>query len=132
MKIKAAVLEKMGAATPYEKSKPLAVQAVELDSPGNGEVLVKVAAAGLCHSDLSVIDGNRPRPTPMVTRLLLPSQPINALDLTRQRALAWRGDLRSRRHVMRQRLHFVVGQVVSDVRHRGDAVANALASFEVP
>ena len=66
MKIKAAVLEKMGAATPYEKSKPLAVQAVELDSPGNGEVLVKVAAAGLCHSDLSVIDGNRPRPTPMV------------------------------------------------------------------
>jgi len=66
MKIKAAVIEKMGAATPYEKSKPLAVQAVELDSPGNGEVLVKVAAAGLCHSDLSVIDGNRPRPTPMV------------------------------------------------------------------
>jgi alcohol dehydrogenase len=66
MKIKAAVLEKMGAATPYEKSKPLAVQAVELDSPDDGEVLVKVAAAGLCHSDLSVIDGNRPRPTPMV------------------------------------------------------------------
>src|SRR5262249_31634633 len=66
MKIKAAVLEKMGAATPYEKSKPLAIQEVELDPPGHGEVLVKVAAAGLCHSDLSVIDGNRPRPTPMV------------------------------------------------------------------
>jgi alcohol dehydrogenase len=27
--------------------------------------LVKISAAGLCHSDLSVIDGNRPRPTPM-------------------------------------------------------------------
>src|SRR5437660_3210608 len=66
MKIKAAVLEKMGAATPYEKSKPLAIQEVELDPPGRGEVLVKMAAAGLCHSDLSVIDGNRPRPTPMV------------------------------------------------------------------
>jgi alcohol dehydrogenase len=66
MKIKAAVLEKMGAATPYEKSKPLAIQEVELDPPGHGEVLVKMAAAGLCHSDLSVIDGNRPRPTPMV------------------------------------------------------------------
>src|SRR5262249_61321242 len=66
MKIKAAVLEKMGAATPYEKSKPLAVQAIELDSPGDGEVLVKVAAAGLCHSDLSVVDGDRPRPMPMV------------------------------------------------------------------
>jgi len=66
MKIKAAVLENMGAATPYEKSKPLAIQEVELDPPGHGEVLVKMAAAGLCHSDLSVIDGNRPRPTPMV------------------------------------------------------------------
>jgi alcohol dehydrogenase len=66
MKIKAAVLEKMGAATPYEKSKPLAIQEVELDGPGHGEVLVRMAAAGLCHSDLSVIDGNRPRPTPMV------------------------------------------------------------------
>jgi alcohol dehydrogenase len=66
MKVKAAVLEKMGAATPYEKSKPLAIQEVELDPPGRGEVLVKMAAAGLCHSDLSVIDGNRPRPTPMV------------------------------------------------------------------
>ena len=33
--------------------------------PGPGEVLVRIRAAGLCHSDLSVIDGNRPRPTPM-------------------------------------------------------------------
>src|SRR3984893_17279355 len=66
MKIKAAVLEKMGAATPYEKSKPLAIQEVEIDPPGRGEVLVKMAAAGLCQSELSVIDGNRPRPTPMV------------------------------------------------------------------
>ena len=66
MKIKAAVLDRMGAATPYEKSKPLSIEDVELDPPGHGEVLVKVAAAGLCHSDLSVIDGNRPRPTPMV------------------------------------------------------------------
>src|ERR1043166_1764367 len=66
MRIKAAVLEKMGAATPYEKSKPLAIQEVELDPPGHGEVLVRMGAAGLCHSDLSVIDGNRPRPTPMV------------------------------------------------------------------
>ena len=66
MKIKAAVLNRMGVTTPYEKSKPLSIEEVELDPPGHGEVLVKVAAAGLCHSDLSVIDGNRPRPTPMV------------------------------------------------------------------
>jgi alcohol dehydrogenase len=66
MKIKAAVLNKMGLAPPYAKSKPLSIEEVELDDPGHGEVLVRIAAAGLCHSDLSVIDGNRPRPTPMV------------------------------------------------------------------
>jgi alcohol dehydrogenase len=66
MKIKAAVLNKMGLEAPYARSKPLAVEEVELDPPQYGEVLVKIGAAGLCHSDLSVIDGNRPRPTPMV------------------------------------------------------------------
>jgi alcohol dehydrogenase len=66
MKIKAAVLNTMGVEAPYAKSKPLAIEEVELDDPGHGEVLVKIGAAGLCHSDLSVIDGNRPRPTPMV------------------------------------------------------------------
>ena len=66
MRINAAVLNKMGAPTPYAKSKPLAIEEVELDPPSHGEVLVRIGAAGLCHSDLSVIDGNRPRPTPMV------------------------------------------------------------------
>jgi alcohol dehydrogenase len=56
----------MGAPTPYAESKPLTIAELELDPPGHGEVLVKIAAAGLCHSDLSVIDGNRPRPMPMV------------------------------------------------------------------
>ncbi len=66
MKIHGAVLHAMGATTPYVQSKPLAIEAVELDAPGPGEVLVKIAAAGLCHSDLSVINGDRPRPTPML------------------------------------------------------------------
>jgi len=66
MKIRAAVLNRMGAPTPYAESKPLTIAELELDPPGHGEVLVKIAAAGLCHSDLSVIDGNRPRPMPMV------------------------------------------------------------------
>ena len=66
MKIRAAVLEKMGAEAPYEKSRPLTIEEFDLDDPGQGEVMVKIGAAGLCHSDLSVIDGNRPRPTPMV------------------------------------------------------------------
>ncbi|NQY83539.1 MAG: alcohol dehydrogenase catalytic domain-containing protein, partial [Alcanivorax sp.] len=46
-------------------SQPLKIEEVELDAPGHGEILVRVRAAGLCHSDLSVIDGNRPRPLPM-------------------------------------------------------------------
>ncbi len=66
MRIRAAVLETMGLARPYAESRPLRVQEVELAPPGPGEVLVRIAAAGLCHSDLSVIDGNRPRPLPMV------------------------------------------------------------------
>lgn len=66
MKVRAAVLEKIGAAAPYEHSLPLRVQEVELDAPGSGEVLVRIRAAGLCHSDLSVINGSRPRPVPMV------------------------------------------------------------------
>jgi len=66
MKIKAAVLNAMGMQPPYAESKPLSVESVELDPPGHGEVLVKIGAAGLCHSDLSVINGDRPRPMPMV------------------------------------------------------------------
>lgn len=66
MKIRAAVLEEMGRAPPYAASRPLTIAEVDLAPPGPGEVLVKIAAAGLCHSDLSVIDGSRPRPTPMV------------------------------------------------------------------
>lgn len=65
MKIRAAILEEMGREPPYAVSRPLIIDEVELAPPGRGEVLVKIAAAGLCHSDLSVIDGSRPRPTPM-------------------------------------------------------------------
>jgi alcohol dehydrogenase len=66
MKIKAAVLNAMGVAPPYTESKPLSVEEVDLEGPGHGEVLVRIGAAGLCHSDLSVINGDRPRPMPMV------------------------------------------------------------------
>ena len=65
MKIRAAVLREMGLPAPYAVSKPLSVEMVELAPPGQGEVLVKIRAAGLCHSDLSVINSDRPRPMPM-------------------------------------------------------------------
>ncbi|GAB4038536.1 MAG: zinc-dependent alcohol dehydrogenase family protein [Rubrivivax sp.] len=66
MTIRAAVLEAMGLPAPYAQSQPLKIRAVELDDPGPGEVRVRVLAAGLCHSDLSVVNGDRPRPLPMV------------------------------------------------------------------
>ena len=65
MKTRAAVLRAMGAAYPYADSRPLQIEEVDLAPPGPGEVLIRIAAAGLCHSDLSVINGDRPRPMPM-------------------------------------------------------------------
>jgi alcohol dehydrogenase len=66
MKTKAAVLYEMERPRPYADTHPLALEDLELAPPGAGEVLVEVAAAGLCHSDLSVINGTRPWPLPLV------------------------------------------------------------------
>jgi len=66
MRVHAAVLQRSGGPRPYAQSRPLEITAVMLDPPGPGEVLIAIRAAGLCHSDLSVIDGVRPRPLPMV------------------------------------------------------------------
>src|SRR6476660_2670532 len=66
MKVRGAVLREMGLEKPYADSHPLAIEELELDAPGPGELLLRVRAAGLCHSDLSVIDGSRPRVMPMV------------------------------------------------------------------
>ncbi|MCA9133379.1 MAG: alcohol dehydrogenase catalytic domain-containing protein, partial [Planctomycetales bacterium] len=65
MLTRAAVLDEMNLPRPYATSRPLKIMEVELDPPGEGEVLVRMRAAGLCHSDLSVINGDRPRPLPM-------------------------------------------------------------------
>ena len=65
METRAAILRSMGAARPYADSRPLTIETVTLDPPGPGEVQVRIRAAGLCHSDLSVINGDRPRPLPM-------------------------------------------------------------------
>lgn len=66
MKICAAVLNASPVAAPYAQSRPLRIEELDLAPPGRDEVLVRVRAVGLCHSDLSVIDGNRIRPVPMV------------------------------------------------------------------
>src|SRR5512144_2125989 len=56
----------MKAAVFYSSDRPVAIEEVELRDPGAGEVGVALKAAGLCHSDLSVIDGTIPYPTPVV------------------------------------------------------------------
>ncbi len=66
MKTQAAIIYQMEKPTPYAESVPLVVEEIELAGPGPGEVLVEMVGAGLCHSDLSTINGSRPRPLPMV------------------------------------------------------------------
>jgi alcohol dehydrogenase len=66
MEIVGAVLERSGAEPPFAASAPLSISRLELDAPGPGEILVRIEVAGVCHSDLSVVDGNRVRPTPML------------------------------------------------------------------
>jgi alcohol dehydrogenase len=66
MKISGAVLEVIGAPGLYVDSQPVVVRELELDDPGENELLVRIEAAGVCHSDLSVVTGVRPRPVPML------------------------------------------------------------------
>jgi Zn-dependent alcohol dehydrogenase len=66
MKMLAAVMYEQGLPAPFAKSNPFRIEEVELDGPGEGELLVEVRGAGLCHSDLSVLEGHRKRPLPIV------------------------------------------------------------------
>ncbi|MCT9002979.1 alcohol dehydrogenase catalytic domain-containing protein [Microbacterium memoriense] len=66
MQIIGAVLERSGAEPPFAENRPFTIGPLELDPPESGEILVRIEAAGVCHSDLSVVDGNRLRPTPML------------------------------------------------------------------
>ena len=58
MQTKAAILWETGA--------PWSVEQIELDDPKNGEVLVKLGASGLCHSDEHLVTGDLPFELPMV------------------------------------------------------------------
>ena len=58
MKTRAAVL--------YEANTPLVVEELELDAPKAGEVLVRVAANGVCRSDYHTMVGEWTMPLPMV------------------------------------------------------------------
>ena len=66
MRIKACVVREGGLPQPFAASKPISVEEVQLDPPGPGELLVKIGGAGLCHSDLSILNGDRQRNLPLV------------------------------------------------------------------
>ncbi|MDG2336275.1 MAG: Zn-dependent alcohol dehydrogenase [Myxococcota bacterium] len=56
----------MQAAVMRANNAPLEIEEVGIDDPGPGEVLVKTAASGVCHSDLTVIEGGLPVPPPSI------------------------------------------------------------------
>lgn len=58
MKIDAAVL--------HGRGQQFALEEVELEDPRDDEIVVRIAATGICHSDLAVISGDLPLPTPIV------------------------------------------------------------------
>lgn len=66
MKVRGAVLTTCAAQAPYIDSKPIEVVELDLDPPGPGELLIRIDTAGVCHSDLSVVNGSRLRPVPML------------------------------------------------------------------
>ena len=56
----------MKAALLLETGAPLSVEEVELDGPKRGEIRVRIAASGLCHSDYHVMQGHLPIPLPAI------------------------------------------------------------------
>src|SRR5919199_3365063 len=56
----------MQAAVLYEPRQPLIIEDLQLDPPKAGEVRVRVAANGVCHSDLHVMTGDLRMPLPIV------------------------------------------------------------------
>jgi Zn-dependent alcohol dehydrogenase len=57
---------KMKAAVQYEAGKPMVVDEVTLEDPQQNEIMVKIVASGVCHTDLAFIKGEMPAPMPVV------------------------------------------------------------------
>jgi S-(hydroxymethyl)glutathione dehydrogenase/alcohol dehydrogenase len=67
----------MKAAVMRANNAPLEIEDIEIDDPGPGEVLLKTAASGICHSDLTVIEGGLPVPSPCI----LGHEPAGIVDV---------------------------------------------------
>jgi NDMA-dependent alcohol dehydrogenase len=60
------MLRKAKAVLCREHNKPVVVEQISIDAPKRGEVTVKLGACGVCHSDLSAINGTIALPLPLV------------------------------------------------------------------
>jgi alcohol dehydrogenase len=66
MTIAAAVVRETGRPHPFTESHALEVEQLTLEGPGPGQLRVRMASAGLCHSDLNALGGTRAKPVPAV------------------------------------------------------------------
>jgi S-(hydroxymethyl)glutathione dehydrogenase/alcohol dehydrogenase len=57
---------RMKAAILYETNQPLVIEEVTIGHPQAGEVLIKMAASGICHSDVNVVKGDEKQPLPVI------------------------------------------------------------------
>ena len=64
--LKGNVLMKITAAVARAKSSPLSMEMLELEAPRNGEILVRMVATGICHTDMAMRDQTYPVPQPIV------------------------------------------------------------------
>jgi Zn-dependent alcohol dehydrogenase len=58
--------EKAKAAVCREMNKPVVVEEIEIESPGRDQVMIKLSACGVCHSDLSATNGTIKFPLPLI------------------------------------------------------------------
>ncbi|HEY6306856.1 MAG TPA: alcohol dehydrogenase catalytic domain-containing protein [Candidatus Angelobacter sp.] len=66
----------MKAAVIHEFKQPLVVEDVDVPVPDAGDVLIKVEACGVCHSDLSIADGDWPQLKRMIKKPLIPGHEV--------------------------------------------------------
>ena len=66
----------MKAAVIHEFKQPLVVQDVDVPSPNGDEVLIKVEACGVCHSDLSIVEGEWPQLKRLLKLPLVPGHEV--------------------------------------------------------
>lgn len=59
-------MRRMKAAVLYEYNQPLVIEEVTIDEPQAGEVLIRMAASGICHSDVNVVKGDEKQTLPII------------------------------------------------------------------